>query len=192
MLKKYDTKKIILKDICKIYAGGTPSTSNEKYWNGNIKWIQSGLIQNCLIKRDDIKNTITELGVNKSSTKLIKPNTTLLAMTGATCGNTAFLECEACANQSVMAFETTKVNSKFIYYLFQNNKKYILKFQAGGAQSGINKNSCENLEFDFPNIEIQNKIVKLLDCYENQLNFSKLKLNKLQKLKKGLMQSMFI
>ena len=192
LLKKYDTKKIILKDICKIYAGGTPSTSNEKYWNGNIKWIQSGLIQNCLIKRDDIKNTITELGVNKSSTKLIKPNTTLLAMTGATCGNTAFLECEACANQSVMAFETTKVNSKFIYYLFQNNKKYILKFQAGGAQSGINKNSCENLEFDFPNIEIQNKIVKLLDCYENQLNFSKLKLNKLQKLKKGLMQSMFI
>lgn len=182
----------MLKDVCKIYAGGTPSTSNEKYWNGNIKWIQSGLIKNCLINSDNIEKTITELGLNKSSAKMIKPNTTLLAMTGATCGNTAFLECEACANQSVMAFETKKVNSKFIYYLFQNNKKYILKFQAGGAQSGINKSSCESLEFDFPNIELQNKIVKILDHCEEQLSNNILKLSKLQKLKKGLMQIMFV
>lgn len=192
LLRKYNTKKIMLKDVCKIYAGGTPSTSNEKYWNGNIKWIQSGLIKNCLINSDNIEKTITELGLNKSSAKMIKPNTTLLAMTGATCGNTAFLECEACANQSVMAFETKKVNSKFIYYLFQNNKKYILKFQAGGAQSGINKSSCESLEFDFPNIELQNKIVKILDHCEEQLSNNILKLSKLQKLKKGLMQIMFV
>ena len=183
---------IKLEKIFNIFAGGTPSTSNHDYWNGNIKWIQSGLIQNNIINDNMIKTSISIEGLKHSSAKLIKPNTTLLAMTGATCGNTAFLTCSATANQSVMAFESSKCNNKYLYYLFQNNKNYILKFQAGGAQSGINKNSCKNMIFSFPPLEDQNKIVNVLDAYENMIILRIKQLNMLKELKKGLMQNMLI
>ena len=175
---------IKLEKIFNIFAGGTPSTSNHDYWNGNIKWIQSGLIQNNIINDNMIKTSISIEGLKHSSAKLIKPNTTLLAMTGATCGNTAFLTCSATANQSVMAFESSKCNNKYLYYLFQNNKNYILKFQAGGAQSGINKNSCKNMIFSFPPLEDQNKIVNVLDAYENMIILRIKQLNMLKELKK--------
>ena len=50
-LKSYSNalSKIIMKDVCNIFAGGTPSTENKSYWNGHINWIPSGLVQDCVI-----------------------------------------------------------------------------------------------------------------------------------------------
>ena len=140
-----------LGDCCNIFAGGTPSTSINEYWeNGTINWLPSGNIQDCDIDEMDIKTKITQRGLDNSSAKLIKKNTALLAMTGATCGKSGYLKCVSSANQSVMAFETDELNSKFLYYTFQRNKNLILNHQAGGAQAGINKDTCQNLEFMFP------------------------------------------
>ena len=155
-------------DICNIFAGGTPSTNIKSYWeNGNIIWIPSGYIQDCVIDQKDVAEFITNAGLQHSSAKIIQQNTTLLAMTGATCGKTAYLTFPAAANQSVMAFETKSINSKILFYLFQKGKNYVLKYQAGGAQAGINKSTCQNFEFYFPNIEEQNKITSFLSVLDN-------------------------
>lgn len=157
MTNSWEQRK--LGDACKIFAGGTPSTLIEAYWhNGSINWIQSGLIQDCEINEDKITEKITELGLKNSSSKIIKPNTALLAMTGATCGKSAYLTCFSAANQSVMAFETDELNSKFLFYIFQKNKAQILSHQAGGAQAGINKSTCENFLFNFPSKAEQDEI----------------------------------
>ncbi|MBK9462080.1 MAG: restriction endonuclease subunit S [Sphingobacteriales bacterium] len=123
---------IIVKRLGKTKAGGTPSTNILKYWDGEIPWLPSGKLQNCEIVSAD--KFITESGLKYSATKLIKPNTVLIALTGATCANIGYLKFEACANQSVIAIEENKgVDSKFLYYALINERLQILLSQTGGT-----------------------------------------------------------
>lgn len=151
------------KSVCNIYAGGTPDTNRLEFWNGDIPWLQSGKIKNSDIYEAD--KFITKLGLEKSSTKLIKENTTLLAMTGATCGNVAFLRIKSCANQSVMAFEVLNRSflDRFIYYTLLSQREVILLQKAGGAQSGINVQDGKNLLMPSCSCITQEQIVKYLD-----------------------------
>lgn len=158
------------KSICNIYAGGTPDTNKLEFWNGDIPWLPSGKIKN-----DDIYEAdkfITNLGLEKSSTKLIKENTTLLAMTGATCGNVGFLRIKSCANQSVMAFENLNKSflDRFIYYTLLSQREAILLQKTGGAQSGINVEDGKNLFLPSCSYITQEKIVNYLDKKVSQIN----------------------
>lgn len=188
---KFDSEwnRLRVGDYCTIFAGGTPSTTISSYWkNGNINWIQSGVIQDCCIKESDISTKITKLGLDNSSAKLIRPNTALLAMTGATCGKSGFLTCKSSANQSVMAFETEFLDSKFLYYTFQRNRDYILTFQSGGAQAGINKESCCSLKFGFPSKKEQGIISEFLSLIDEKINLTRDELEQEKQKKKALMQ----
>ena len=178
-----------LDEVCdNIFAGGTPSTANEEFWkNGDIIWLPSGMVQDAVIKRQNANGRITAKGLANSSAKLIKAGTTILAMTGATCGKVAYLPFEAATNQSVMAFETTKISSKFLFYLLLNNKDYVLQFQAGGAQAGINKTSCKNFEFSFPPTKLeQEKIAQILSDMDDEISAISNKINKYKQIKSGV------
>ena len=135
-----------VKHIANTYAGGTPSTVVDSFWhNGDIPWLPSGKLQNCEII--SAEKFITNEGLIGSSTKWIKPNTVLVALTGATCANIGYLTFQACANQSVIAVDENpeKANSRFLYYMFLNMRSQILTHQTGGAQAGINDSDVKNL-----------------------------------------------
>lgn len=146
-----------------IYAGGTPQSTNTSYWGGDIPWIPSGSCHDCKIYY--APKTITEEGFNNSSTKMIPSNTALVAMTGATCGNTGYLTFESCANQSVTAYvqNNTRADSIFIWYLLQSAKQHLLTYQTGGAQGGVNVENCKNLKVPFVPLETQHRIADYLD-----------------------------
>lgn len=75
-----------LGDVCIVQAGGTPSKNERLYWeNGNIKWLSSTVCKNQK-NVDEITNYITEQGLLKSSARMMKANTTLVALVGATIG----------------------------------------------------------------------------------------------------------
>lgn len=151
-----------IKRLGKTKAGGTPSTTNLKYWDGEVPWLPSGKLQNCEI--NTAEKFITESGLKNSATKLIKSNTTLIALTGATCANIGFLKFEACANQSVIAIEENEdVNSKFLYYALINERKQILLNQTGGAQAGINETDVKNIIITTPSLPEQTAIAAFLD-----------------------------
>lgn len=160
-----------IKNYCsEIYSGGTPSTGNSEYWDGNIPWIPSGCCHNCIV--DCAPKMITQLGLESSSTKMIPANTALVAMTGGSCGNTGFLTIEACANQSVTAYISKKdiSSSKYIYYLLQASKKELLTFQTGGAQGGVNVENCKNIDVPFLSIQEQLRIANFLDEKINEID----------------------
>lgn len=153
-----------------IYSGGTPSTTNNSYWDGNIPWIPSGKCHDCLI--ESYEKTITKEGLDNSSTKIIPPNTALMAMTGATCGQTGFLCFESCANQSVMAFIEDKdiINSKYLWYALQAAREDLLNKMSGGAQGGIDRDICKNITMPFTNLHKQNKTVEYIDKRIEKIN----------------------
>jgi type I restriction enzyme S subunit len=160
---------IIVKRLGKTKAGGTPSTNILKYWDGEIPWLPSGKLQNCEIVSAD--KFITESGLKYSATKLIKPNTVLIALTGATCANIGYLKFEACANQSVIAIEENKgVDSKFLYYALINERLQILLSQTGGAQAGINETDVNNIILPTPSTTEQTAIAAFLDRKTAQID----------------------
>ena len=63
-------KVLAVKHFCNaIYAGGTPSTNIDAYWNGDIDWLPSGVCHDNRVY--SAPQTITKLGVQNSSTKFI-------------------------------------------------------------------------------------------------------------------------
>ena len=146
-----------------IFSGATPKTDNPDYWDGDINWIPSGSCHDCRI--DVAPKKITQAGYENSSTKLIPANTALVAMTGATCGNTGYLMMESCANQSVTAYveDKTRCNSIYLWYILQAAKEYLLTFQTGGAQGGINVENCKNIVVPLVPLEEQFRIAEFLD-----------------------------
>lgn len=151
------------KFYCKsVYAGGTPDSNNMDYWDGDIPWLPSGACQDCVVK--EAKKFITQAGFDNSSTKLIPPYTTIMAMTGATCGNVGYITFEACANQSVVAYiKRSNLFSKYLFYALLSAREYILTYQTGGAQAGINVQNCKNFIVPYVPIAEQQKIASFLD-----------------------------
>lgn len=87
-------------EICSVSSGGTPSKANIEYWSdGKIPWIRSEACKDEVVNKAE--EFISELGFKKSSAKLFKPNTTLIALVGATIGKTAFVPFETTTNQNV-------------------------------------------------------------------------------------------
>lgn len=182
---------IEIKAYCKkIFAGATPSTKINEYWDGEIPWLPSGSCHNGIIH--DYHHTITEQGLKNSSTKLVKANTTLMAMTGATCSNVGYLTFESCTNQSVCAYiENTNIcYSKYLFYMLQAAKGYILTFQTGGAQAGINIQDCSLLKVPKVPLSEQQSIANYLDtkCSEidKLIDYIVKQIDALKRLKRSL------
>ena len=151
-----------LEDIAKIFSGGTPKTSKSEFYDGDIPWIRSGEV-NFNVITSSARN-ITKEGLIGSSAKLIRKNSVVLAMTGATVGRSAVIEFETSSNQSVAAIETDEnfINYKYLYYFLENN--YLkLKNSGQGALTSLNLAMIKKIQIPIPPIEIQQEIVRVLD-----------------------------
>lgn len=167
--EEWEVKKI--KHFSISIAGGTPDTTNTAYWDGKIPWLPSGMVHDKSIYKNEVKTFITLKGVQNSSTKWIKKDSILVALTGATCANIAYLTFRATANQSVIGIQVNDAtNSRYIFYYLLSQRKQILINQTGGAQGGINKDNVINLICSFPQKEKQDQIASFLDSKTSQIN----------------------
>ena len=184
------TKK--LGEIANCFAGGTPSTFNRDFWGDKIPWLPSGRVKNNIIKPIENEITITDLGLSSSAAKMIKPNSILIAITGATCGNIGLLTFNAAANQSVVAIEQNdEFDSVLVYYILLTMRDDILRLQTGSAQGGVNLKSVKSLEVIIPKkIEEQNEISQILWDFDKEIESYNQKLTKLKLQKQGMMQAL--
>ena len=101
----------------KVIAGATPSTLEKEFWNGNIRWMNSGELN--YKKVYEVQGRITEAGLQNSSTKLIPKHCVLIGLAGQgkTRGTVAMNMVELCTNQSIAAiFPNEKIfDSNFLY-----------------------------------------------------------------------------
>lgn len=103
-----------------IFSGGTPSTKDMTYWNGEIPWLSSGETRNKIIVSTE--KSITETAVKKSSTKLAIFGDILIASAGQghTRGQTSFNAIECYINQSIVALRANdKVSPYWLYYCLE-------------------------------------------------------------------------
>ena len=161
---------------CQCLLGGTPSRDKKEYWGGSINWINSGAVNEFRISSST--ETITEKGLENTSTYLMPRNTTVLAITGATLGQVSILNISACANQSVVGIlETKEVPTEFIYPSVVSSMKSLMNQQTGAAQPHVNKQDIMGMMFAFPPTNIMEEYVSAVKglyetilerCLENQ------------------------
>lgn len=152
-------------DICtNVFAGGTPSTKHEEYYDGDIPWIRSGEIDFNTITRAE--RNITQEGYYNSSAKLIRYGSVVMAMTGATVAKSAIVEFETTANQSVCAIETDESIANYKYVYFYLSKDYFkIKSSAQGALTSLNLAMIRQIEIPIPSLQEQKRIVGILDTF---------------------------
>lgn len=132
-------------EVSKVMLGGTPSKSKPEYWDGDVAWINSGAVNDFRIIKPS--TFITKLGHDKSSTKILRPGTTVLAITGATLGRYSRVEILTTANQSVIGLEALDADAdEYIFLWISNYISELVSKATGGAQQHINRNDvCEHI-----------------------------------------------
>ena len=173
----------------KIYSGGTPSTSNTGYWDGDINWITPTDItkQDSRYINSSLRK-ITLEGLENSSAKLV-PAGSLLICTRATIGAMAITSHEMCTNQGFKNIvPNSKTNIEFVYYLLTYNKHRMISKASGSTFLELSKTSFESMKFNMPAIKEQKKIATVLTNVDKEIELLEQQLADLQQEKKALMQ----
>jgi type I restriction enzyme S subunit len=180
-------------EITIVSAGATPSTTKKEYWGGKIRWMNSGELN--LKKVYEVDNRITELGLKKSSTKLIPKHSILIGLAGQgkTRGTVAMNMIELCTNQSIGSIlPNENYISEFFYHNLDNRYEELRSLSTGdGGRGGLNLQIIKTLPITLPNLQEQTKIASFLTAVDDKLQALKQKKTLLEQYKKGVMQKIF-
>ena len=182
-----------VKEFTEVISGGTPSRDNLEYWeSGTIPWVKTTELQNNVI--GSAEEYITEAGLNNSSAKIVPPQTVLIAMygQGKTRGMTGFLSIKACTNQACACIlPCREINQKYLWKYFILSYDNLRDMAKGGNQPNLNGNIIKNYPVLFPPIERQNQFADFVEQTDKSKLTIRQGLDKLETLKRALMQKYF-
>lgn len=181
----------MVKDYCETTSGGTPKKNVAEYYeNGTIPWVKTGELKEKYVF--DSEDYITRLAIEKSSAKMIKPDSVLLAMYGATIGRVSILKIPAATNQAVCCISTDDehILNEFLYYVLLSNRDEIVKSGVGAAQPNISQSFVKEYIIPKPSISEQKKIVEILSKVDEYINEVNNIINDLNQLKDGLLHKL--
>lgn len=182
--------KVKLGDIFDISSGGTPSKSHPEYYGGDIPWVKTGDLKSEYLYK--VEDFITEDGLKHSSAKLYGVDTVLIAMYGATIGNTSILKMSACTNQACAAFKKNdRVIPEYLYFFLRSQKERFVRDGVGGAQPNISAGYLKNIEMELPALEEQRIIVDVLNKLVEIIEKRNQELEKMDELVKSRFMELF-
>lgn len=189
----WEEKKI--DDVAICFAGATPSTKIPEYWeDGTIRWMSSGEVNNGQIH--DTERRISQLGFDKCSTKMVKPNTVVMALAGQgkTRGMVAITRVPLCTNQSLCAIETNDdICDDYLYQYLQTQYNNLRLISSGdGTRGGLNLKLVGGYTVGVPCFAEQQKIADCLSSLDEVIEKQKTTLAVWEEMKKGLLQQMFV
>lgn len=185
-----------LKNLCEnIFSGGTPSTTEDSYWNGEFNWLSSGETKNPLIYNTE--KTITQKGIEKSSTRLAKKHDVVIASAGQgkTRGQVSYCLIDTYINQSIIALRTKKeiLNSKYLFYnLTSRYNELRLLSDSSSSRGSLTVKIFEELDINLPNIVSQTKIAKFLSNYDDLIENNNKRIKILEEMAQKIYKEWFV
>lgn len=175
-----------------LQAGGTPSTLREEFWNGDIRWMNSGELNNKRIH--DVAGRITELGLKNSSTHMIPSKCVLIGLAGQgkTRGTAAINYVSLCTNQSIAAIFPSKIhNSEYLYQNINSRYDELRDLSSGdGGRGGLNLKILGNLLVPIPSLAEQTAIATALSDMDHLIESLGKLIVKKKRVKQGAMQQL--
>ncbi|WP_278408656.1 restriction endonuclease subunit S [Eubacterium ventriosum] len=148
------------------YGGGTPKTSNEEFWKGDIPWIQSSdLIDECLF---DVRprKCISQESVSKSATKLV-PQNSIAIVTRVGVGKLAFMPFSYATSQDFLSLSGLKIDPEFTVYALFKMMQSVSNEVQGTSIKGVTKDELLVKKIIFPSCDEQKKIGAYLHNLDN-------------------------
>ena len=178
-----------LGEIADIVGGGTPSTSNSEYWDGDIDWYAPAEIADQIFVSSS-ERKITQQGYENSSAKIL-PVGTVLFTSRAGIGKTAILRKEGCTNQGFQSIVPHKneLDSYFIFSRSEEMKRYGETVGAGSTFVEVSGKQMANMELMMPTtMEEQVTIGSFFSNLDSLITLHQRKLEQEKQKKKALMQ----
>ncbi|MCX2574073.1 restriction endonuclease subunit S [Pedobacter sandarakinus] len=151
-----------IKKVGLVKNGATPSSSNLKYWDGDIVWVTPTDINN-LVTIVNSERKISTLGYQSCGTTLI-PKGSIVLTTRAPIGKVVIAGVNLCTNQGCKSIiANNQTNSKFLYYLFSINSKILNGLGTGTTFLELSNKELKNFNLPNPPLKEQTAIAKFLD-----------------------------
>lgn len=177
----------ILDEIGEIITGKTPSTKEEKYWNGEILFVTP----------TDMKGNKYQISTERKVTKEIKikilPKGTIMFTCIASIGKMSIATDLCITNQQINSIIVNeKINNEYVYYYLLSIVPKIQSTKSTTTMPIINKTEFSKFEIQLPTLEEQQKIADFLSSIDSKIENIEKELVGLKEFKKGLLQQMFV
>lgn len=174
-------------------SGGTPSRAEKSYWNGDIPWITTSLVDFRVIVHAE--EFVSAEGLKNSSAKLFPKGTVLMAMygQGKTRGQVALLGIEASTNQACAAILPREgIDPYFVFANLAGRYDEIREMSNSGGQENLSQGLIRQIRFSFPlDRDEQRKLTSCLSYFDALIVAATEKREALKRHKRGLMQQLF-
>lgn len=172
----------------KIEGGGTPSRDVPEYWNGNIPWASVKDLRATTLNTTE--ESISELGLRNSSSKLIPANTMIIASRMAV-GKAVFFDCDVAINQDLKAFyPKANTDGKFLLQWYLSHSEKIESLSTGSTVKGFRLEDLKLLPIKLPPLPEQQKIATILTSVDTVIEKTRAQIDKLKHLKTAMMQEL--
>lgn len=162
-----------IQTVSDVIGGGTPSTTEENNFNGEIPWITPrdlSSYQNRFISCG--ARCISEKGLNSSSAKLL-PIGTILLTTRAPVGYLAIANNKVTTNQGFHSLiPNYRTTSLFLFYLLKNNVEKLISHASGSTFQELSGKTLKALKFAFPTIDEQKKTAEILSSLDDKIELN--------------------
>ena len=180
-----------LSDLAEIIGGGTPDTNIPAYWDGDIDWYAPAEMEGQRYASSSVRK-ITELGLQKSSAKMLPAQRTVLFTSRAGIGKMAILQRPAATNQGFQSLVLKDgTEPYFIYSMGVNIKEMAEGVASGSTFLEISGKMLGNLEVMVPTLKEQEAIAAFFRNIDDLITLHQRKCDELKKLKKGMLQKIF-
>ena len=144
-------------------TGGTPSSKTTEYYDGGITWLKIGDLNNGLVTSSE--QTITQVGYDNCSTRMIPAGSVLIALYGASIGKAGIAGVECCTNQAIAhCIPDPKIcSSEYVFLMFRALRSQLVAKGQGAAQPNISQRILKAIAIKLPPLAEQQRIVAKVD-----------------------------
>lgn len=178
-----------------IFSGGTPNTSNADYWNGEFHWLSSGETRNTYIFNTE--KTITQKGIDNSSTRLAKKNDVVIASAGQgkTRGQVSYCMIDTYINQSLISMRADPklLDPKFLFYNLTSRYNELRTLSDSSSSRGsLTIPILENIDILLPPLKQQKTIATILSNYDDLIENNKKRIKILEEMTQKIYKEWFV
>jgi len=174
------------------HGGGTPKTSTNKYWNGDIPWIQTSDLNEDKILELVPQKYISKIGVKESATKLI-PENSIAIITRVGVGKLSLVPFKYTTSQDFLSLSKLRIEGIFAAYVIHKKMQLVLNEVQGTSIKGITKEELLSKEITVPtNTKEQICIGSFFQNLDNLIAHYDYLLTKLKNIKKACLEKMFV
>jgi type I restriction enzyme S subunit len=183
-------KAVKLSSVAAMNSGGTPKSSVEEYYHGEIPWVSIADMTSRGKWIDRTEKNLSKLGIDNSAARIYPANTVLYAMY-ASIGECSIARIPVSSSQAILGIRAGQdLHFEFLFFYLAHLKEKIKLQGQQGTQSNLNAGMVKDFRIALPSLVEQVRVSEVLNLADREIVGLKKYINHLKQEKKALMQQL--